>query len=118
MDHYADDLEVLTEHLDLKNAIYIGHSTGGGEVTRYLGRQGEGRVSQAALISTVPPLMVKTAVNPLGLPKAVFDDLQAQLEANRFEILYGFGVPSFLQTTTVRAYSRVRPPSTIGGGRA
>ncbi len=83
MDHYADDLAALTEHLDLKNAIHVGHSTGGGEVTRYLGRHGESRVSKAALISAVPPLMLKTEANPLGLPKAVFDDLQAQLAANR-----------------------------------
>ncbi len=83
MDHYADDLAALTEHLDLKNAIHIGHSTGGGEVTHYLGRHGEKRVSKAALISAVPPLMLKTQANPLGLPKTVFDDLQAQLAANR-----------------------------------
>src|SRR6202522_4789069 len=83
MDHYADDLAVLTAHLDLKNAIHVGHSTGGGEVAHYLGRHGESRVAKAALISAVPPLMVKTATNPLGLPKKVFDDLQAQLAANR-----------------------------------
>ena len=83
MDHYADDLAALTAHLDLKNAIHIGHSTGGGEVTRYLGRHGESRVVKAALISAVPPLMLKTAASPLGLPKEVFDDLQAQLAANR-----------------------------------
>ncbi len=83
MDHYADDLAALTEHLGLKNAIHIGHSTGGGEVAHYLGRHGESRVSKAALISAVPPLMVKSEANPLGLPKAVFDDLQAQLAANR-----------------------------------
>src|SRR5580704_1487504 len=68
MDHYADDLAALTAHLDLKNALHVGHSTGGGEVTRYLGRHGESRVTKAALISAVPPLMVKTAGNPLGLP--------------------------------------------------
>jgi non-heme chloroperoxidase len=83
MDHYADDLAALTAHLDLKNAIHIGHSTGGGEVVRYLARHGESRVSKAALISAVPPLMVKTPANPLGLPKSVFDDLQAQLAASR-----------------------------------
>ena len=82
MDHYADDLAALTEHLDLKNAIHIGHSTGG-EVTRYLGRHGASRVAKAALVSAVPPLMVKTANNPNGLPKEVFDGLQAQLAANR-----------------------------------
>ena len=68
MDHYADDLAALTAHLDLKNAIHVGHSTGGGEVVRYLGRHGESWVAKAALISAVPPLMLKTAANPLGLP--------------------------------------------------
>src|ERR1700719_4422007 len=83
MDHYADDLAALTAHLDLKGAIHVGHSTGGGEVARYLGRHGESRVAKAALISAVPPLMVKTPANPRGLPKEVFDGFQAQLAANR-----------------------------------
>jgi non-heme chloroperoxidase len=83
MDHYADDLAALTAHLDLKDAIHVGHSTGGGEVAHYLGRHGESRVAKAALISAVPPLMVKTEKNPGGLPKEVFDGLQAQLAANR-----------------------------------
>src|SRR5271154_175414 len=68
MDHYADDLAALTAHLGLKDAIHVGHSTGGGEVTRYLARHGETRVNKAALISAVPPLMVKMADNPGGLP--------------------------------------------------
>jgi non-heme chloroperoxidase len=101
MDHYADDLAALTAHLDLKNAIHVGHSTGGGEVTHYLARHGESRVSKAALISAVPPLMVKTAANPLGLPKEVFDGLQAQLAANRSQFyrdlpagpFYGYNRP-------------------------
>src|ERR1700687_4599821 len=63
MDHYADDLAALTEHLDLKEAIHVGHSTGGGEVVHYLARHGESRVSKAAIISAVPPLMLKTAAN-------------------------------------------------------
>ena len=83
MDHYADDLVAVTAHLDPKNAIHVGHSTGGGEVVRYLGRHGESRVAKAAIISAVPPLMVKTAANPNGLPKKVFDDFQVALAANR-----------------------------------
>jgi non-heme chloroperoxidase len=83
MDHYADDLAAVTAHLDVKNAIHVGHSTGGGEVAHYLARHGESRVAKAALISAVPPLMVKTPANPNGLPKDVFDDFQKQLAANR-----------------------------------
>jgi len=83
MDHYAADLAALTAHLDLKNAIHVGHSTGGGEVAHYLGQHGESRVAKAALISAVPPLMVKTNANPNGLPKKVFDDFQTALAANR-----------------------------------
>jgi len=79
MDHYADDLAAVTGHLDLKYVIHIGHSTGGGEVVHYLARHGEDRVAKAAIISAVPPLMMKTDANPNGLPKAVFDDLQATL---------------------------------------
>ena len=101
MDHYADDLAVLTAHLDLKNAIHVGHSTGGGEVTHYLARHGESRVAKAALIGAVPPLMLKTAANPDGLPKEVFDGLQSQLAANRSQFyrdlpegpFYGFNRP-------------------------
>lgn len=83
MDHYADDLKALVDHLDLHDAIHVGHSTGGGEVVHYLARHGEDRAAKAALLSAVPPLMVKTDANPDGLPKDVFDDLQAQLAANR-----------------------------------
>ena len=101
MDHYADDLATLTKHLDLKDAIHVGHSTGGGEVTRYLARRGQSGVVKAALMSAVPPLMVKTPANPLGLPKEVFDGLQAQLAANRSQFyrdlpsgpFYGYNRP-------------------------
>jgi non-heme chloroperoxidase len=88
MDHYADDLAEVTKHLDLKGAVHIGHSTGGGEVVRYLARHGESRVAKAAIMSAVPPLMVKTAANPGGLPKDVFDGLQAQLAASRTQFYY------------------------------
>jgi non-heme chloroperoxidase len=101
MNHHADDLAALTAHLDLKNAIHVGHSTGGDEVAHHLGQHGESRVAKAALISAVPPLMVKTAANPGGLPKEVFDGLQAQLAANRSQFYrdlpegpsYGFNRP-------------------------
>ena len=83
MDHYADDLAALTTDLNLQNAVHVGHSTGGGEVTRYIARHGESRVARAVLISSVPPLMVKTPANPGGLPKEVFDGFQAQVAANR-----------------------------------
>ena len=88
MDHYADDLKAVTDHLNLKDMIHVGHSTGGGQVVRYLGRHGDKNVAKAAIISAVPPLMVKTDNNPLGLPKSVFDDLQAQLAANRAKFYY------------------------------
>ena len=83
MDHYADDLAAVTAHLDLKNAIHVGHSTGGGEVVHYIARHGEASVAKAAIISAVPPLMVQTPANPKGLPKKVFDDFQVALAANR-----------------------------------
>lgn len=88
MDHYADDLAAVITHLDLKNVIHVGHSTGGGEVVHYLARHGEGRAAKAALLCAVPPLMVKTASNPGGLPKEVFDGFQAQLAANRSQFYY------------------------------
>jgi non-heme chloroperoxidase len=83
MDHYADDLAAVVTHLDLEEAIHVGHSTGGGEVVHYLARHGEGRAVKAAIISAVPPLMVKTASNPNGLPKEVFDGFQTALAAGR-----------------------------------
>ncbi len=101
MDHYAADLAALTAHLDLHDAIHVGHSTGGGEVVAYVARHGGSRVVKAAIMSAVPPLMVQTDANPGGLPKSVFDDLQAQLAANRSEFyralasgpFYGFNRP-------------------------
>jgi non-heme chloroperoxidase len=90
MDTYAADLAVLTSALDLKDAIHVGHSTGGGEATRYVARHGKGRVSKIVLVGAVPPLMVKTAANPGGLPIKVFDDLRAQLLADRAELFRGF----------------------------
>jgi non-heme chloroperoxidase len=101
MDHYAADLAALTAHLDLKKAIHVGHSTGGGEVAHYLGQYGESRVVKAALISAVPPLMVQTPTNPGGLPKEIFDCFQAQLAANRSQFyrelpegpFYGYNRP-------------------------
>jgi len=83
MDHYADDLAAVVSHLDLHDAVHIGHSTGGGEVVRYLARHGESRAAKAVLIAAVPPLMVQTDANPGGLPKSVFDDFQVQVATNR-----------------------------------
>jgi len=83
MDHYADDLAALTAHLDLRDAVHVGHSTGGGEVVRYLARHGESRVAKAVLIAAVPPLMVKSPSNPGGLPQDFFDDFQLQVATRR-----------------------------------
>ncbi|KWI41052.1 alpha/beta fold hydrolase [Burkholderia stagnalis] len=88
MDHYADDVAAVVNHLGVQGAVHVGHSTGGGEVIHYVARHGENRVSKAVLISAVPPLMVKTDSNPGGLPKEVFDNLQAQLAANRAQFYY------------------------------
>ena len=111
MDHYADDLKAVVDHLDLRDCIHVGHSTGGGEVTHYLARHGEDRAAKAALLCAVPPLMVQTAANPEGLPKAVFDDLQAQLAANRSAFyralpegpFYGFNRPGAVPNEAVIA---------------
>lgn len=88
MDHYADDVAAVVDHLGVQGAAHVGHSTGGGEVIRYIVRHGQERVSRAALISAVPPLMVQTPNNPDGLPRSVFDDLQAQLKANRAQFYH------------------------------
>jgi non-heme chloroperoxidase len=95
MDHYADDLAAVVEHLDLHDAIHVGHSTGGGEVVRYIARHGESRVARAVLISSVPPLMLKTGANPGGLPKSVFDDIQAQTAEHRAQYFWDFASGPF-----------------------
>ncbi len=95
MDTYADDLAALAEQLDLKDAIHVGHSTGGGEVTRYLGRHGMKRVAKAVLISAIPPLMLKTADNPNGTPLEVFDGLRAASLADRSQFYKDLSAPFF-----------------------
>jgi len=95
MDHYADDLAELTKHLDLHDAVHVGHSAGGGEVARYIGRHGEDRVSKVVLISAVTPSVLQTDANPAGVPKAAFEALQAQLAANRSEFFRGMPLGPF-----------------------
>ena len=95
MDTYADDLAELFEALDLKNAVMVGHSTGGGEVARYLGRHGTKRVAKAVLIGAVPPLMLKTDNNPEGLPLSVFDGLRASLVGDRSEFYKELSLPFY-----------------------
>ena len=102
MDTYAADVAALAAHLDLRNAIHVGHSTGGGEVTRYVARHGKGRVAKAVLIGAVPPIMVKSAKNPGGTPIEVFDGYRAALAGNRAQLFhdipagpfYGYNRPS------------------------
>src|SRR5271170_6284501 len=95
MDTYADDLAALFEALDLKNAIMVGHSTGGGEVARYLGRHGTSRVAKAVLISAVPPLMLKTEKNPGGLPISVFDGIRAGVAGDRSQFFKDLSMPFY-----------------------
>jgi non-heme chloroperoxidase len=95
MDTYADDLAELVTTLDLRGAIHIGHSTGGGEVTRYIGRYGTGRVAKAVLISAVPPLMLKTETNPAGLPIEVFDQLRASVLHDRAQFFKDLSLPFY-----------------------
>src|SRR3954469_21644248 len=95
MDHYAADAAAVVEHLDLRNAIHISHSTGGGEATRYVARHGKGRVAKLVLISAVPPLMLKTAANPGGIPLEVWDRLRQQLAANRAQFYLDFASGPF-----------------------
>jgi non-heme chloroperoxidase len=95
MDTYADDLAELTQKLDLKDAIHVGHSTGGGEVARYIGRHGTTRVAKAVLVSAVPPLMLKTAANPAGQPIEAFDQLRAAVLADRAQFFQDLSAPFF-----------------------
>jgi pimeloyl-ACP methyl ester carboxylesterase len=106
MDHYADDLATVTAHLDVKNA-HVGHSTGRGEVVRYLARHGESSVTKAVLISSVPPLMVKTDANPGGLPKEVFDGLPEQTGDDDQIVPYADSGPltaKLLENGTLKTY--------------
>jgi non-heme chloroperoxidase len=107
LDTYADDLADLVAALDLKDAIHIGHSTGGGEVTRYIGRHGTDRVAKAVLISAIPPLMLKTEANPGGLPIEVFDEMRRNVQADRAQLWKDLGLPF---------YSYNRPGAKISEG--
>src|SRR6478609_4962365 len=107
MDTYADDLAALTAALDLRDAIHVGHSTGGGEVARYLGRHGTKRVAKAVLIGAVPPVMVKSETNPGGLPIDVFDGIRAGVAGNRAE---------FYRDITLPFYGYNRPDAKISEG--
>src|SRR5512134_1138756 len=95
MDHYADDLADLLDALDVKGAALVGHSTGGGEVTRYIGRHGTKRVAKAVLVGAVPPIMLKTAVNPGGLPIDVFDGIRANVLADRSKFFKDLTMPFY-----------------------
>ncbi len=107
MDHYADDLADLIEALDLHDAVLVGHSTGGGEVARYIGRHGTARVSGAVLVGAVPPLMLKTPANPGGLPMAVFDEIRGGLLKDRSQFYKDLSAPF---------YGANRPGSTVSQG--
>ena len=107
MDTYADDLATLVEKLDLKNAVHVGHSTGGGEVARHIGRHGTKRVAKAVLIGAVPPLMLKTPANPGGLPMEVFDGIRAGVVADRSQ---------FFKDLTMPFYGYNRPGAKISDG--
>jgi non-heme chloroperoxidase len=107
LDTYADDLAALVQKLDLKNAVHVGHSTGGGEVTRYIGRHGTSRVAKAILIGAIPPLMLKTPANPGGLPIDVFDGLRASVVADRSQFWRDLSLPF---------YSYNRPGAKISEG--
>ena len=108
MDHYAADAAAVVEHLDLREAVHIGHSTGGGEATRYVARHGKGRVAKLILIGAVPPIMLKTPNNPGGLPIEVFDGLRKALADNRAQFYLDFAVGPF--------YSYNRPGAKVSQG--
>ena len=95
MDHYAADAAAVVAHLDLRDAIHIGHSTGGGEATHYVARYGKGRVAKLVIIGAVPPIMLRTAANPGGLPQEVFDRLRQQVAANRAQFYWEFASGPF-----------------------
>ena len=95
MDTFADDLATLTEALDLHDAVHVGHSTGGGEVARYIGRHGTKRVGKAALIGAVTPIMVKTDFNPNGVPMSVFDDIRSGVQADRAQMFKELTIPFY-----------------------
>jgi non-heme chloroperoxidase len=95
LDTYADDLAAIVQALDLKNAVHVGHSTGGGEVARYIGRHGTERVAKAVLIGAIPPLMLKTAANPLGTPLEVFDQLRSAVQADRSQFWMDLSLPFY-----------------------
>lgn len=95
MDTYADDLAELVQKLDLKDAVHVGHSTGGGEVVRYIFRHGASRVAKAVLIASVPPIMLKTPANPGGLPMSVFDQLRAGVHADRSQFFKDLSAPFY-----------------------
>jgi non-heme chloroperoxidase len=107
LDTYSDDLAELTKALDLKDAIHVGHSTGGGEVARYIGRHGTARVAKAVLIGAIPPLMLRTPANPAGLPRDVFDGLRAAVVADR---------PQFWKDLSLPFYGYNRPGAKVSQG--
>ena len=105
---YADDLAALIEHLDLRDAVLVGHSTGGGEVTRYIGRHGTARVAKAVLLSAIPPLMLRTEGNPDGLPMSVFDEIRAGVAGDRSQ---------YYKDLSAAFYGANRPGSTVSQGK-
>jgi non-heme chloroperoxidase len=107
MDTYAADLAELTEALDLKDAIHVGHSTGGGEVVRYIGRHGASRVSKAVLIGAITPVMVKSETNPGGLPMAVFDEIRANVLADRSKFWKDLSIPFYGFNRPARRFRKV-----------